>query len=78
MCPVHPGCTTVICSDKTGTLTTNQMTVVKVAVVQSPSAQITEYDVTGATFESHSRFVTEKHATYVASIGVRLSKRIIL
>ncbi len=37
----------VICSDKTGTLTTNQMSVIKVAVVQSSSAQLAEYDVTG-------------------------------
>jgi P-type E1-E2 ATPase len=38
---------TVICSDKTGTLTTNQMSVIKVAAVQSSSAQLAEYDITG-------------------------------
>ena len=42
------GCTTVICSDKTGTLTTNQMSVSRVAVLQSPSAGLTDLSVTGA------------------------------
>lgn len=41
------GCTTVICSDKTGTLTTNQMAVVRIAVVQSPKQGLTTFEVTG-------------------------------
>ncbi|CAL8471661.1 g11203 [Coccomyxa elongata] len=44
------GCTTVICSDKTGTLTTNQMSVARLAVVQSASGDLLEFRVTGGTY----------------------------
>ncbi|KAI0340585.1 calcium-transporting ATPase [Trametopsis cervina] len=43
------GCTNVICSDKTGTLTTNQMSVSKFTVVD-PSGAPVEYAVEGTTF----------------------------
>nr|KAJ3417540.1 hypothetical protein HK105_000982 [Polyrhizophydium stewartii] len=43
------GCTSVICSDKTGTLTTNQMSVRKVFVFNQPTTQL-ELDVQGNTY----------------------------
>ncbi|KAG0201772.1 hypothetical protein BGX28_005517 [Mortierella sp. GBA30] len=44
------GCTSVICSDKTGTLTTNQMSVSRVLVVDSTTGKLAEYQVQGSSF----------------------------
>ncbi|KAG0323986.1 hypothetical protein BGZ99_002294 [Dissophora globulifera] len=44
------GCTSVICSDKTGTLTTNQMSVARVFVVDTKAGGASEYQVQGTTF----------------------------
>lgn len=46
------GCTSIICSDKTGTLTTNQMSVRRVAVIDSKSGSFFELDVDGTTYNT--------------------------
>jgi Ca2+ transporting ATPase len=48
------GCTSVICSDKTGTLTTNQMSVARLFVfdkVDGNDSSFTEFEMTGSTYE---------------------------
>ncbi len=44
------GCTTVICTDKTGTLTTGQMTAVSLVIVDDDGA-VKELEITGGTYE---------------------------
>lgn len=45
------GCTTVICSDKTGTLTTNQMAVSKLVAMGAKANTVRSFDVEGTTYD---------------------------
>jgi Ca2+ transporting ATPase len=59
------GCTNVICSDKTGTLTTNQMSVSRFLVIDGNSGAPKEYIVEGTTFSPYGlvKSVDGKQAT---------------
>jgi calcium-translocating P-type ATPase len=54
------GCTTVICSDKTGTLTRNEMMVTRIW------ADGQEFKVTGTGYETRGDFLLNKRAIYAA------------
>lgn len=64
------GCTSVICSDKTGTLTTNQMSVSKMFIadtVLSGSIEFSEFTVTGSTYEPSGKVFFNGHEINCAS-----------
>ncbi|KAF9484943.1 Ca-transporting ATPase [Pholiota conissans] len=52
------GCTNVICSDKTGTLTTNQMSVSKFLIVDGNTGAPREFTVEGTTFSPFGSIYT--------------------
>jgi Ca2+ transporting ATPase len=55
------GCTSVICSDKTGTLTTNQMSVQKFFTVKAAAGDMfDEFEVTGSTYEPVGKVTVNK------------------
>ncbi|KAG9323231.1 hypothetical protein KVV02_007963 [Mortierella alpina] len=54
------GCTSVICSDKTGTLTTNQMSVAKVLVIENKAGNVSEYEVQGSSFSPVGHILNAK------------------
>lgn len=56
------GCTTVICTDKTGTLTTNQMTVVSLVTIEDGGKAGTvlgEYSVEGVSYNPQVRHTAD-------------------
>lgn len=63
------GSTSVICSDKTGTLTTNQMSVSKVFVVNTAGTSLQEYEVEGTTFSPEGRVFANGKAVPTPAAG---------
>lgn len=63
------GSCSVICSDKTGTLTTNQMSVNKVVYINEDGSDLEELDVQGTTFEPKGDI------TYKGKVAIDLAQK---
>ncbi|ETE63996.1 Sarcoplasmic/endoplasmic reticulum calcium ATPase 1, partial [Ophiophagus hannah] len=58
------GCTSVICSDKTGTLTTNQMSVCRMFIVEKiedSHCSLHEFTITGSTYTPEGQILKNDH-----------------
>jgi len=67
------GCTSVICSDKTGTLTTNQMSVNKVLIIQDASKEklsFTHLDIDGSTYEPKGQVSVDRKVVNLSDYEV--------
>lgn len=73
------GCTSVICSDKTGTLTTNQMSVSKMFVADKllgdDDIQFNEFTITGSTYEPSGQVLSNIFLQHFFSFSNVLVKR---
>src|SRR5690348_10598777 len=65
------GCTSVICSDKTGTLTTNRMSVSRILVVSTERADLQEYHVEGSSYAPHGDILTTDGKIVADSLPVK-------
>ena len=70
------GCTSVICSDKTGTLTTNNMSVKTFVVFEKAgkTASLTTYDVEGSTFAPTGAVYVPFKTLSLLSLTARISE----
>lgn len=64
------GCTTVICSDKTGTLTTNMMSVQRVLItdgidLDTGRVRVHDIEVTGSTLEPEGKFMMSQNGNVI-------------